>query len=146
MNEATTSIDWSATAAWIALVISVIGTVASPLITTILANRHQHKMRKLDIEEQVVAKYDNRRYDAINNFLISAGYCLALPNRDSVAEFGKSYSSVHQFVPKELWLGLDEFYQYICDKDYEAAQFRYPDIIHSLSELLKEAPQLNQSK
>lgn len=41
-------IDWSATAAWIALAISII----SPAITTILTNRHQLKLRKLDIQEK----------------------------------------------------------------------------------------------
>ena len=40
-------IDWSATAAWIALAISII----SPAITTILTNRHQLKLRELDIQE-----------------------------------------------------------------------------------------------
>lgn len=43
-------IDWSATAAWIALAISII----SPAITTILANRHQLKLRKLDIQENIL--------------------------------------------------------------------------------------------
>ena len=41
-------IDWSATAAWIALAISII----SPAITTILTNRHQLKLRELDIQEK----------------------------------------------------------------------------------------------
>lgn len=41
-------IDWSATAAWIALAISII----SPAITTILSNRHQLKLRELDIQEK----------------------------------------------------------------------------------------------
>ena len=45
-------IDWNATAAWIALAISITGTIVGPIITTILTNRHQIKLRKLDIYER----------------------------------------------------------------------------------------------
>lgn len=56
-------IDWSATAAWIALAISII----SPAITTILANRHQLKLRKLDIQEKHTDAYTSARSIAIEN-------------------------------------------------------------------------------
>lgn len=41
-------IDWNSTAAWIALIVSIVGTISSPIINTLLSNRHQLKIRKLD--------------------------------------------------------------------------------------------------
>ena len=78
MPTATNGIDWSATAAWIALVISIVGTVASPLITSALNNRHQKKMRELDIKE---------------NRLIAAetAKCIATRQVDDVSEFGRTF-------------------------------------------------------
>ena len=46
------SIDWSAIAAWIAVIISIIGVSVGPLFPACINNKHQLKLRKLDIEEK----------------------------------------------------------------------------------------------
>lgn len=40
------SIDWSAIAAWIAVIISIIGVSVGPLLTACINNKHQLKLRK----------------------------------------------------------------------------------------------------
>ena len=62
-------IDWSATIAWIAFFISLIGTIASPLITTWLTNRYKLKLRELDLQREAQQTYENPRFDAITAFL-----------------------------------------------------------------------------
>ena len=62
-------IDWSATAAWIALAISII----SPAITTILTNRHQLKLRELDIQEKHSSTYNAARAATIEDFISKVG-------------------------------------------------------------------------
>lgn len=62
-------IDWSATAAWIALAISII----SPAITTILTNRHQLKLRELDIQEKHSSTYNAARASTIEDFISKVG-------------------------------------------------------------------------
>lgn len=69
-------IDWSATAAWIALVISVVGTIVGPIVTAIINNCHQLKLRKLDIKQRSVETYETRRHEAINAFLSEVGDCV----------------------------------------------------------------------
>lgn len=40
-------LDWSATAAWTALIVSIVGTVLGPIIHSCIDNRHQLKMYKM---------------------------------------------------------------------------------------------------
>lgn len=58
-----TPMDWSATAAWIALAISIVGTIASPIINSILNNRYQLKLHNLDLKN----KYQEQRAETINS-------------------------------------------------------------------------------
>lgn len=55
-------IDWSASAAWIALVVAII----APVLTTIINNRHQEKMKEHEL-------FEARKLDAIENYLRYAG-------------------------------------------------------------------------
>lgn len=50
--QSASTFDWNAAAAWIALAISLVGSIAGPIITTILTNRHQLKLRMMDIHEK----------------------------------------------------------------------------------------------
>lgn len=64
-------IDWSATAAWIAVIISIIGASVGPLLTACINNKHQLKLRELDIKEKELSEYHAKRRTAIENFLSS---------------------------------------------------------------------------
>lgn len=58
MTSAVSSIDWDATAAWAALAISIVGSIISPIITTILTNRYQLKLRQMDIHTNTISTYE----------------------------------------------------------------------------------------
>lgn len=47
-QNSTTKIDWSATAAWIALIVAII----SPVITSIINNKHSTKMKQVELISQ----------------------------------------------------------------------------------------------
>ena len=66
MNPIPNNVDWSATAAWISLVISITGTILGPIITTILTNRHQLKLRRLDLQEKSISE----KYSVIKNVFL----------------------------------------------------------------------------
>ena len=79
--------DWSATAAWIALAISIVGTIASPIINSILSNRYQLKLHNLDLKN----KYQEQRAETINSFLCNVAGYLAYPDRKNAHLFGTSF-------------------------------------------------------
>lgn len=127
--------DWSASAAWIALAISII----VPAITTWLNNRHQEKLRKLDLQEKAVSE----KYHVLENCISAIGGCIANPDASNLVSFGKAYFPVYAYVPQQNWPLLDNFYTAMNSIDLDEAATLYPDVIHLLSSLLtsKEKPQ-----
>lgn len=132
MNTVPNNVDWSATAAWIALAISITGTILSPIITTILTNRYQLKLKKVDLKEQAIAERNRNILDCLS----SIGMCLS--THDHFDEFGKKFHAVYPYVPESEWPLLDEFCSLINDLKIEVAQQKQYEIIHLLSGLLKE--------
>lgn len=140
MSAIPNNVDWSATAAWIALAISITGTIVGPIITTILTNRYQLKLRELDIKQSAFDSYNSNRFDAINTFISKAGRCLSYLDENSVMDFGGAYHCVYQYVPTEYWDKLDEFYDVLISYKWSEAKQLYPPIARYLSEILKEEP------
>lgn len=132
--------DWNAVAAWIALIVSIVGTITGPLITTSLNNRHQLRMRKLEIETIAKNKYIDERNAAFNNFTAKTGKVLALDDDVSLKEFGESFFKVYQYIPKEHWGYFDMFYKAVINKQTHAIPDIYPKIIYLLAEISKEEP------
>lgn len=144
MPAVSPNVDWSATAAWIALAISIIGTIASPLITTWLTNRHQLKLHKLNIRRDSLEKYEAHRFETINSFFQKVGGYLVCFNDDNkLHECNAVFHCVYQYVPQKLWPKLDELYDAIIKRDLIAFRQLYPPIAHDLAEILKEPPRLN---
>lgn len=137
-------IDWSATIAAIALVVSVSGTIICPIINTILSNRHQLKLRNLDIKERAISSYESSRSDAINAFISGVGKCMFYADVESVKQLGDSYFIVYQYVPSDYWDVLDDLYSNLVNQDWEKSKKEFPPIAHYLSKILKEPPQVNQ--
>ena len=132
-----TPMDWSATAAWIALAISIVGTIASPIINSILNNRYQLKLHNFDLKN----KYQEQRAETINSFLCNVAGYLAYPDRKNAHLFGTSFYSVYQYVPDEMWPKLDSLFDSLVNENLDSAQQEYPPIAHRLAEILKDIPQ-----
>ena len=131
-------IDWNATAAWIALAISVTGTIVSPLITTYLTNKHQREMRLLDIKQTAETKYIDNRDATFNTFVAKVGQVMAYPDKEAMKDFGDAYFAVYSYVPDSFWPKLDMFYKNIIQNHFDDAKKMYPEIIHMISSTAKE--------
>lgn len=136
-------IDWSATIAAIALVVSVSGTIICPIINTILSNRYQLKLRALDIKERTIRDYESSRLEAINMFISGVGKCLFYSDIESVKQLGDSYFIVYQYVSDDYWPVLDNLYSNLVELDWEKSKKEFPPIAHYLSKILKESPLAN---
>lgn len=126
------NVDWSATAAWIALVVSIIGTIAGPIITTILTNRHQLNLRNLDIKERMLSQ---KELD-IKECISSIGACVAFPTTETICLCGKNFHKVYPYISMEQWPTLDVFYKALVDEDIDTLNTLCPNIIHLLASLL----------
>ena len=132
------NVDWSATAAWIALVISILGTIASPLITTHLTNQHQLKLRELDIKDKELSAYQERRRKAIENFLSFTAAYFANYDDESRELCCKNFFFVYPYVPKSIRSFLNQLYDYITNHKIKEAQSIFNYVSKELVLLLEE--------
>lgn len=94
--------EWDTIAAWIALVVAVI----SPIITCIINNKHQIKIKKLEIKE-------HRGLEVIENYL-------AVTSREihitGVSEnYRKCYAQIFLYAPEETYPDLEKLDNLICN-------------------------------
>ena len=140
-----TPIDWNASIAWIAFFISLIGTVFGPIITALITNHHQLKLRELEIKQRNIDSYTEKRSKAIETFLANTGRCLVFNDRESVRACGESFHNVYPYVPQDLWRQLDFLYEALTAYEWGNARSLYSSIAHRLCEILKEPAPVNQS-
>jgi hypothetical protein len=133
-------IDWNATAAWIALAISITGTIVGPIITTILTNRHQIKLRKLDIYERKYKDFTNRRRTTIENFISYTGQYITNPHREEFKNYSNHFFSIYAYAPESMWPSLDALYEHIAQENDSDAKMQFVEINRVLSAMLKEEP------
>lgn len=138
------NVDWSATAAWIALVISILGTILSPIITSRMNNRHELKTYKLKRSEERNDKILQYRIDICNSFISNVGKYISVRRRSSYDDLGSSYFAVYQFLSSEQRLQFNEFFDSITEEDWAYAISHYDYIINTVTELLKETRQQPQ--
>lgn len=130
--------DWSATAAWIALVISIIGTIAGPIITALINNKHQLRLREMDIKEKQISKYCEYRRCAIENFLSSTSKYLSDCQYKNVEVCGENFFQVYSYVPQNLWNSLNTLYSYICEENIPEARTLFLELSNQLAGILAE--------
>lgn len=140
------SIDWSAIAAWIAVIISFIGVSVGSLLTACINNKHQLKLRKLDIEGKELSEYYSRRRTAIENFLSSTSKYLSDCQYKNVEVCGENFFQVYPYAPKDLWDGLNDLYTCICEENIVDARSFFCKISNQLAEILTEPHQLSHQK
>lgn len=133
------TIDWSATAAWIALAISITGTILGPIATSVLNNRHQIKLKKLEMMERASSEKERIFRDCIS----SIGLVVSCMSLDNLNEFGKSFHNVYVYVPTDKWQELDIFFHAVIDNDLEKSISLCPQIVSLLTELITKTPQVN---
>lgn len=125
----TNSIDWSATASWIALTVAIV----SPIITTIISNHHQAKMKHLEIIEK-------RGLDVIENYL-------AITSREilttGISEpYQKSYAQIFLYAPSSIHPALEEINTLI----YKPVNGMFPDKEKCTTLLIKISKALKYDK
>lgn len=89
MMPDTNTIDWGAVAAWIALAVAMI----SPILTTIISNHYQSKLKHLQIIE-------NHGLDVIDKYITLTAE--AIINKNISNEYEIIYLKIFLYAPKRI--------------------------------------------
>lgn len=135
-------IDWSATVAWIALAVSLAGTILAPYFIAKMNNEHQLKLRELDIKEKHEEEFSQARIKSIENYISNVSKCLSNPTHDCLRECGEHFFQIYAYAPQTLWPSLDELYELIHEHKWQQARTVFnDDVAKPLALLLKESRQ-----
>ena len=134
MVSETNTIDWNATAAWIALAVSII----TPAISLLLNNIHQRKLKKTELKNALIIK----QYDEMKNVIIEYHKCVSklhMISAGAISEYELAYRKLFLFVPNEHWETLEKFNKTLLSNiDSASIQEQYLEITEILASLLQE--------
>lgn len=135
MVSETNTIDWNATAAWIALAVSII----TPAISLLLNNIHQRKLKETELKNALIIK----QYDEMKNVIIEYHKCVStklhMISAGAISEYELAYRKLFLFVPNEHWETLEKFNKTLLSNiDSASIQEQYLEITEILASLLQE--------
>ena len=135
MVSETNTIDWNATAAWIALAVSII----TPAISLLLNNIHQRKMKETELKNALIIK----QYDEMKNVIIEYHKCVStklhMISAGATSEYELAYRKLFLFVPSVHWETLEKFSKtLLSNSDSDSIQEQYLEITEILASLLQD--------
>lgn len=114
--------DASALAAWIALIVAII----SPILTAIINNRHQTKMKK--IEMSIASKLK-----IIEDYLSSAGQIIYHNGEASTESYSIAIGRIYSASPRSLWEKISVLDEMIYSGNWEDAHTQFLEISQALA-------------
>ena len=114
--------DASALAAWIALIVAII----SPILTAIINNRHQPKMKK--IEMSIASKLK-----IIEDYLSSAGQIIYHNGEASTESYSIAIGRIYSASPRSLWEKISVLDEMIYSGNWEDAHAQFLEISQALA-------------
>ena len=107
------TIDWSATAAWITMGFTLVVSIIMPLFTAIINNLHACKIQKLQNQHEKEMKeleiFHQKRFDALSAYLVAASSLRFDAPIEETADYQKALGNVLLYLPEELYQSISKF-------------------------------------
>ena len=130
-------------------VLIALSAIISPILVALINNRHQAKMKKLELEhlseikrieakeakEQSTNKYLHSLFD---NYLQSTGRCIANPTHENIKLYGENYSISFAYFPAECHDQLKAINDSIRKRNWDTANMQLEGLSIQLSPLMKD--------
>lgn len=105
--------------------------IVLPTITTILNNRHQIKIRKMDFN------FD-KKFATIEAYIEAVGCCIELNSLANVSRYNKAKGMLYLYVPKKLRKKIGELDACIKSNRIDEAKKLFDDLCISLSDIINQ--------
>lgn len=105
---------------------AAIAAIVAPVVTALINNRHQYKMRKIEMVQEEKIK-------AIQEYAEACGNYMALNNGSVRSAYYKSYGKIFLYSEKKHWKSIEEIHQNIENGNFTAAAEKLPHVCQSLA-------------
>ena len=114
----------------LAALLAAISAIISPMITAIINNRHQYRMRKLEMVQEEKIKAIQQYAEACSNYI-------SYPNRTDLLEYSKAYGKIFLYAEKAHHKAIKEINRNIENKQYLEASETLSKVCAALSSEMK---------
>ena len=118
-------------------VIIALCSIISPIITTIINNKHQTIHKKIELSEQ---RYQNTiiyKRNIFENYLKYAGSCITNPNRTTLSEYGERYLLALMYAPTDIQNDMKNAHNHIKNRKWETAKNIFEELTPKIQNLLQ---------
>ena len=100
--------------------------IFAPTITALVNNRHQYKIRKLEVLQE-------KRIKAIQEYAESCSNYIAHNHRAELCEYSKCYGKIFLYANKKHWAKIKGLHADIENGDFQSASAKLADVCQALS-------------
>ena len=105
--------------------VTLAAAILCPVLTAWINNRHQFKLKKLELSDTAARLQLQHEQDIIENYLKNAGACIQNSTYENLALYNSYYSLAFQYIPKELHSQMKALNSNIVELDVATASSEY---------------------
>lgn len=109
----------------------------SPIITTLLNNRHQLKIRKLELEQKQSENSVLYKRNIFENYVSSLSKLTANPTNESLSEYGKCYSLAYMYLPESIQGDMSKINGIVMIRDWDSIPPLLENMIPKIHKVLQ---------
>lgn len=117
--------------------IIAIAAVVSPILTTLINNHHQARLRKIELKQKHFEETVIYQRKIFENYLRAAGRCAGYNDGKASQDYHESYFLAFMYVPDTFKPQMQEINQYFYRGDLEAANIKLEQLIPNLQAYMK---------
>jgi len=117
-------------------VIVALAAIISPILTAIINNRYQLKLKKMELLQQEYERCVLYKRDILESYLQHAGNCIVHSSHDSLHKYGEFYLRALMYVPDNLYSQMIDANQNIRDYHWDEATVQLETIAKEIKQLL----------
>lgn len=126
--------NWFDMAPWIAIALTLILSIITPLLTQIANNKFHLKQQKLKDNQTK----QEEKYKVYKEFAECVGSCISYATAEKVQAAGASIQKMYFFIPEEHWKDLDALFSLLRKKEWDKAEVLMKDLSRTAASLLNE--------
>ena len=105
---------------------AAIAAILAPVFTCLINNRHQYKMRKLEIIQEQKSKVIHEYAEACSNYMTDS-------HKNAQVEYYKSYGKIYLYANKKHWRAIESIHTDIENGNFKLASEKLTNVCQALS-------------
>ncbi len=95
--------------------------IISPILTAIINNRHQTKIKRMELSQQEYRDTILYHRDVYENYLKHAGRCIYYADQDALKDYGEYYYAALMYAPHDVHSDMVKANYFMLENKFDEA-------------------------